>query len=130
METDLLQINTRRLAYAWERILPGFFEICVSHTRDHGPGISVFNMLTPSERQAGDDSNCIFNYITYESSVWDETMVHVPNKEEIMAAYDPNRHVIVSVHIPAIEGQNNTIGNVRLFENQLKDDLHIEVRFD
>ena len=127
MEADSLQVDKRRLGHAWACIMPAYFQMCADHTKQHGPGISIFKMLSQSERQTGDDSNCAFHFITTESPSWEGATAHIPNKEALMKTYDPAFHVMVAVHIPAIEGQDSTVGNVRIFQNELKDGQPVEV---
>lgn len=127
MESDSLQVDKRRLGHAWSCVMPAFFQMCVEQTQKHDAGISVFRMLSQTERQ-DDESNCAFHYITQESPSWETAMIHAPNKDAIASQYDPTRHIIVAVHIPAIEGQDSTVGNVRLFENEVgADDQPVEI---
>ena len=127
MEIDSLEVDKRRLGHAWTCVIPAFFKMCVENAQQHGPGVSIFRMLSASEKQAGDQTNCAFHYITRESPSWEGALVHAPNKDAILKQYDPARHVIVGVHIPAVEGQDATVGNIRLFENELKDGQEVEI---
>lgn len=121
------EIDRRRLSHAWSRIIPEYLSMCVQHVDEKGPGISIFRFLSQKDMKDGDKSNCGYLFMSRESQSWENVWSDIPNAEAIMSAYNPQKHIIVSVHIPAVEGQDNTIGNVRIFERELNDDVAVEV---
>lgn len=130
MATDSLDVDRRRLVHAWTCILPTYFGMCVEHSRDNGAGISIFRMISNSGKLAENEPNCNFHYVVKESTQWEAVLTQIPNRDNILKVYDSSKHVLVSVHIPAVEGQDMTVGNIRMFETELKDGNLVEVEVE
>lgn len=104
-----MEVDESRLKKAWLCILPEFFEMCTTYTREHGAGICIFEML----QRDSSEGNCTFHFITRESPLWNDVITNFPRKEKLVEIYDPLRHIVVSVHIPSAIGQGRAVGNVR-----------------
>jgi len=109
-----------RLTHAWDCIIDEFFDLCIKHSNNSKNGISVFKMLSKIEKQRHDDKNmnCAFQYITSDSIYWNTTLG--PYKEDILKEFDPDKHLLISIHIPATAGQDETIGNIKIFDKSDK----------
>ena len=118
------KINEARLANAWECIMDQFFDLCVSKTAEHGGGISLFKMLPKREKNKSEQKiNCAYNYITTGSFGWKAAIG--PFKDEIVKQYDPEKHVLISVHVPTETSHVDTIGSTRLFSNEKNNPVEI-----
>ena len=121
---SLTDIDKYRLSNAWECILGQFFNLCIEKSIENGSGISVFKMLSKHEKQKdANQSNCAYNYITNDTSQWKVALG--PYKDEIIESYDADKHVIISVHIPSTNGQDETIGNTRIFNKEKGNPIEI-----
>jgi len=121
---NTLQADTFRLSRAWNFIIPEKFELCRKYAEEKGEGVSVFRLL-PEEETIEQNFNCTYNYILKDNPGWEIIFQNVPNRDKIFEVYDPSRHLIVSVHIPTVEGNENTVGCVRVFENHLDSDGNV-----
>ena len=110
----LEDIDNQRLAKAWNCIMDDFFDLCIKHSNEKSvEGISVFKFLSKTEVKNKENINCGFQFITKDSMHWNKTLG--PYKEEIIKEFDPDKHLLISVHVPTVSDQNETIGNIRLF---------------
>jgi hypothetical protein len=119
--SDSKKIDQERLAHAWECIIPNYLKMCSDQLDVKGPGVSIFRMFSQHEMVDGDKSNCAFNYTTRDSPSWKDIWEIAPNKDDIFSIYDPVNHLLIAVFVSAIEGQDETIGNIRVFEKIPKD---------
>ena len=108
-------IDKNRLETAWNCILDEYFDLCLE--KSITDGISVFKFLPKSENRDEKIVNCEFQFIPKDSIYWNRALG--PHKEEILKVYD-NDHILISVHIPDSGDQNDTIGNIRLFDKTNK----------
>lgn len=120
-----LSVDLKRIAYAWTCVMPAYFDMCREHTQKNGAGICIFNFLTNKTAQTDPHSpNCIFRFLPKETSLYEDALKNVPKRDELRR-YDPNDHILVIVHIPALEGQNSVVGDARLIHNTLDSDGNV-----
>lgn len=124
MENDT-ERNIAKVKHAIACILPEFFGLCTEYAQVHGAGLTVFCIHSKTDQRSQDGSNCTAYYLKKDN--WNELLYAAPNKEAILEQYDPERHVIISVQVPAVAGTSHA-NMVMLFENELKDGKCVEVR--
>lgn len=134
LDDDILKLDS-----TWNLVLPTYFDKCVELSKEKGSGITIFKMLSQVRMNdlptvEGDGPvvegeepskeptcfNCEVHYFsaTDRSFNWDLVLETAPNRTELLASYDPENHILVSVHVP-VGDSDDTIGNVRLFQNVL-----------
>lgn len=141
-QVECLDDDISKLEATWNLVLPTYFDKCVELSKEKGSGVSIFKMLTEakmneSKTNGADESpqepnifNCELHYFsaTDRSFNWDLVLETVPNRTEMLAMYDPENHIMISVHVP-VGDTDDTIGTIRLFQNVLVDEKIVEVTF-
>lgn len=109
------QSDANRLGYAWDLIMPAYHKTCVDAAVQHGSGLLIFKLYRQSQTIEDQHANCEFAHLARDSPMWTAAFEFAPNKDSFAAVYDPSVHILVSVHIPAGEHGDDTIGNIRMF---------------
>lgn len=115
------------LNHSWNCVLPEYFNKCKKLTLNQGSGICVFRVHASP---GNDGNNCEFFFISNQSPQWKTFLKDVPNQDYIENNYDPSKHILVSVHVPTIDdneelNDNRTVGEIRMFYNDLDEDKNV-----
>ncbi len=111
---------TEHLEKAWSCILPLHFHRCLDQSRD-GACVNIFRMLPKNIKDEGKTVNCqMYSIPQQETEFWDMTVKTLPNYTELMEKYNHSKHILIGVTLPITDKNNHIIGNVRLFEREMK----------
>jgi len=108
-----MEVDKKRMEHAWSCIVPKYFNLCIENAQKRGDGLSIFKMLSKTERSGlGEKINCLYHFLSKGSILLSSHSI----PHEILDRYDPTHHIIIKIEIPAIEGANTIITDTRIFE--------------
>jgi hypothetical protein len=120
--------DQENLIRAWSLIISTRLQEAANIAETSGPGVMVYKFL-PSEEKVQDldneeVANCQAIFAPREKKqVWETFFGQVPYKDAIIEKYNPEEHILISVHVPAADNQDNTVGTVRLFSKSTLEPL-------
>jgi hypothetical protein len=121
--SELDESTQNRIDLAWKCILDQFFDISKTNSQKEGPGVNIFKFLrTPKN----DKSNCEYLYAEKDGLLWKDIISFSPYGETIQTVYDSINMVAICVHIPLSVNIDKTVGNIKLFNIETKEEINIE----
>lgn len=121
------QLTHSRIFRAWDCIIDQHTEMVKKCATEGGPGISIFRFLREVKKR---EYNCEFYHAELGGSVWDELLNLSNSKKQIQIQYDPAKTVAICVQIPLGEEGEETVGEIKLFDNENFEELNIEKKTD
>lgn len=118
-------VDQENLCKAWALIIETKLGEALNFAELNGPGVTVFRFLPSEEKVQCLDSidipNCQVYYAPREKKqVWEIFFGQIPYKDAVLEKYNPEEHILISVHVPADDNNDSTVGTVRLFSKDLE----------
>ena len=118
------KITENRIKKGWDCILQQFFEYSKKNSIEQGPGINMFKFLRSSRDEK---NNCQYLYAEKGGYMWEDIINSSPDKEFFQKKYNPVIMVAICVHVPIGDNGDKTVGNLRLFDINTKEEFSLSM---